>query len=180
PQSTGVGSSPVPSIRAAMREGIFGLLSTSTCRWSASSPAGVRATRRCMKSSVASGPMPPITPTTFSDIAGQAEDVGISAQGHRAAGVQEHHVAVLGEEAFPDLVDQAIHAFAAIDRIQKNPLGTGEQLHRLDHAWRGDAIAGADIVGIRHDVLALDDAGRTQMVRGAAGEVENGFFLLLL
>src|SRR3954469_10573360 len=186
-QSTGVGPSPVPSISAAIRDGIFGLLSTSTCRWSASSRAGVRATRRCMKSTVAWGPMPPMTPTIFSptraiisDIAGQAEDVGISTQGYRAAGVQEHHVAVLGEEAFLDLVDQAIHPFAAIDRVEKNAFGAGQQFHGFDHSRRGDAIARTDVIGICHDVLALDDAGRTQMVRGAAGQIENRLFLFLL
>ena len=84
-----------------------------------------------MKSTVASGPIPPMTPTIFSprplpsDIAGQIEDVGIAAQARRAAGMQEHHVAVLGEKALFDLVDQAVHAFAAIDRVQKNAFQCG-------------------------------------------------------
>src|SRR5579883_2160717 len=170
--STGVGSSPVPSIMAAIREGIFGLLSTSTCRWSLSSCAGVRATSRCRKSTVASGPMPPMTPTIFSDIAGQAEDIRIAAQRDRPAGMQEDDIAVLGEEAALDLIDHPVHAFAAIDRIEEDAFGARQQLHRLDHARRRKAVAGPDIIGIGHDMRAFDDAGCAQMFGGTAGQVE--------
>src|SRR5678815_4534525 len=115
PQSTGVGFSPVPSISAAMRDGILGLLSTRICRWSLSSWAGVAAISRRMKSTVASGPIPPMIPTTFSggciassDVAGQLELVGIAEQPGGAAGVQEDNVAILGEESLSHLVDQPV------------------------------------------------------------------------
>src|SRR5437879_327136 len=114
-----------------------------------------------MKSTVASGPIPPMIPTTFSlariaisDVAGQLELVGIAKQPGRPACVQEHHVAILGEQALADLVDQAIHALAAVDRIQKDTLGPRDQLERFAHSLCGKSVAGADIVAICRHMMA--------------------------
>src|ERR1700728_2819338 len=125
-----------------------------------SSPAGVAATRRRMKSTVAAGPIPPITPTIFSperigfsNIAGQIKFAGISEQGRRTARMQENYVAIFSEEAFVDLINQSIHSLTRIDGVQKDALGAGNQLHRFAHSRCRKAIACANIIAVGHDMV---------------------------
>src|SRR4051812_32831182 len=103
-----------------------------------------------MKSTVASGPIPPMIPTIFSRrmgssaIAGQIELVGIAEQSGGPAGMQEHHVAVLSEESLVHQIDQPVHSLSRIDGIKKNGFGPRHQFQGIAHSRRRNAVTGAD------------------------------------
>ena len=75
-------------------------------------------------------------------------------------------VLALLEVALAAQVDQAGHAFSRIDRVKQYALEAGRQFHRFDHARRGQAVAGADVVAIGDHVVACDRVGHAEQFGG--------------
>src|SRR5580658_971341 len=99
--NSGVGSAPVPSMRWAMREGVFAI------------------TRR-MRSTVASGPMPPMMPMTRCVVL-ESEVIDVAEQPDAASGVDENDVLPFFEHALAYQIQKSGHTLAGVDRIEKYP-----------------------------------------------------------
>ena len=97
-----------------------------------------------------------------------------------AAGMKEDDRLALAEPPVPDKVDQSGHALSGIDRIEQDAFELGQHADRLDRARRREAVSFADIVAIRHDMLALDGIGHAEKLRRGAGQLEDIVLLLVL
>src|ERR1700719_2147266 len=181
--SAGVGSSPVPSIRCAMREGIFGLLSTMRCMWSWSSCAGVFATTRRIRSTVASGPIPPMMPTMrcvdFESgrlgmrRAAKSEVIHVAKQPGAAAGMDKHDVLCFLEHPFANQVDETRHTLAGVHRVEEDSFEPGERAYGSEGIGGREPISCADVVAVRDHVLAAHRSGCAAQLCGGTGQLEH-------
>ena len=113
-------------------------------------------------------------------VRGEVEGVGVAEEADGAAGVDEDDVLAGLEVPAADEVDQPRHALAGVDGVEQHALLLGDELHRVDHALGGDAVALADVVAVGDDVLGADGAGgEAEVVGGAGGEREDVGLLLL-
>src|SRR5579863_5593432 len=120
-------------------------------------------TRR-MRSTVASGPMPPMMPTTRCVGFGsgcavmprsrESKVIDIAKEPHASSGVDEDDVLPFLERALADQVDQSRHAFAGVHGVEQNSLHPGEGLYGIEGSRRREPISSANIVAIGDDILA--------------------------
>ena len=68
-------------------------------------------------------------------------------------GVQKNDRFIGSDGAGAYVGDQAGHCFRGIRRIEQDAVPLGEQMDRFEAAARGDAVAGADVVLIRHELV---------------------------
>src|SRR5450432_36251 len=114
-----------------------------------------------MRSTVASGPIPPMMPTTRcidfdSGSRGisrtpESEVIDIAKQPDAAAGVDKHDVLSLLEHPVADQIDETRHTLARINRIQEDSLEPGERLYGIEGRGSGEPISLADVVAVRDD-----------------------------
>ncbi len=67
------------------------------------------------------------------------------------------------------MVDQTGQRLAAVDRVQNDALGPGQQLQRFPAGFGHDAVAFADIVVVAFDLTGLDADIQSQKVGGGVG-----------
>jgi len=82
----------------------------------------------------------------------------VGEQRRRTARVQEDDILCAFEMSFPNQVDESGQRLAAVHRIEQQPFQASEQHHGVVHRLRRDSVAIADVVAIRDDVPAGNDA----------------------
>src|ERR1700674_4521951 len=116
-----------------------------------------------MRSTVASGPIPPMMPTMVcigfeSGCPGmpcsvESEVIDIAKQTGAAAGVDEHDVLSVLEHPFADQIDETRHTLAGVHGIEQDSLEPGERLYGIERTGGRESISLADVVAIRDHIL---------------------------
>src|ERR1700733_4828917 len=104
-----------------------------------------------MRSKVASGPIPPMIPTTRCIVAksgcfglaraAESEVIDIAKQARAATRVDEHDVLPFFEGPQADQIDEARHAFAGVNGIEQDAFEAREHLDGIEGSGRGETVS---------------------------------------
>src|SRR5579862_7566378 len=131
-----------------------------------------------MRSTVASGPMPPIIPTTRCvDLAAKVKVIDVAEQSRAAARVYKHDVLTLLEHSLANQIQESGHAFACVDRIKQNSFEAGKGLNGVERTRRRESVPGADVVAVCDDILSSYRPRHAAQLGGRAGQLEDVFLL---